>query len=242
MGFAPSGNQIQNVPEPFPNPFITQNTTEPTTTEDAPGEQPPPSPQFPMVTFAPDEDEESAAPKPIHSEFWENSLMELVVAYEHEILSASPPEIISSRSTSADLPPSTIPRSDLPLDVAHPARRHPSWIPPIALTHPHGSVYGGSIPYSRRALRTEVADIMDAEGILTKGALTRRVRRDMEAARRELVRRMKARRDVLEANNRVKERIRVLEDEREEALSTVKKWRKRREARERGKREGRKAF
>jgi hypothetical protein len=242
MEFAPFANQAGNVPEPFPNPFVTQNAAQPPTTEDAPIEQPPPSPQFPVVTFAPDEDEESAAPKPIHNDYWEDSLMELVVAHDREILSASPPAITSSRSISSIPPLPSIPRSDLPLDFAHPARTHPSWIQPIALTHPHGSIYGGPIPYSRRALRTEVADIMDTEDISTKGALIRRVRGDMEAARRELVRRMKARRDVLEANERVKERIRTLLEEREEEVRTEKRWRKEREARERRKRDARKAF
>lgn len=197
----------------------------------------PPQPQYPLIQFAPDDDEDAAAPKPIHDENWENNLMDVVLAHEREILSSHEPPIVSSRLTTPLPPPNVSRAADVPLDLNHPARTFPSLLPPVALTHPHGSLYGGPIPYSRRALRAEVADILDTEGIETVGALKRRVKKDIENNKRELVKRMKARKEVLDHNERIHAKLRELDLEREEQIRTEKRWRKEKEHREKKERD-----
>jgi hypothetical protein len=202
-------------------------------------QQPAPLPGYPLIVFAPDHDEDAAAPKPIQDDDFENRLMDLVLSHEKRVLSAPMPIRVSSLETTSHPLPS-ISRAHLPLNLSDPYRKYPSAIPGLLLTHPHGSVYGGAIPYSRRALREEIADIMEKEGIQTKDALIRHVRREMESARRQLVRNMKARRAVRAHNDRVDEQLQALEEDREEEINTEKRWRRERDNRERRRRDARK--
>jgi hypothetical protein len=119
-------------------------------------------------------------------------------------------------------------------------RTYSSPILGLKLTHPHGSVYGGAIPYSRRALREEIADILEKEGIQTKDALIRHVKREMDLAKRQLVKHMRARRAVIAHNDRINDQLQALEEEREEEIHIEKRWRREKEKRERRKREARK--
>jgi hypothetical protein len=194
--------------------------------------------QYYPVVFAPDTAEDGAAPKPIYNAQFESQIMKLVLDNDKNILAASMPMIIPSTITSS-IPPlgSELPLTELPLSLSDRRRIYPSTIPGIHLTHPHGSLYGGRIPYSRKVLREEIADIMDREGIQTRDGLVRRVKKDIDGAKRDLVKTMKARKAALDHNERIRAQLRQLEEDREDQVMFERRWRKEKEERERRKRE-----
>jgi len=184
-------------------------------------------PQYDVITFAPDSNT-GAAPKPIEDTAWEDELMHTILKNEKAVLSAGLPPIASSMAKT-DKPPLMVPAMMLPLSLAAPERTHPSALPGVNVTHPHGALQGGGTAYSKSSLRADVADILDVDSLRKRSELVRRVQSDITKTRADMVRAAKARKDLLDHNARVKEQLRQLDKEREEELAFETRWRKERE-------------
>jgi hypothetical protein len=195
-------------------------------------------PLYNLISFAPDSASDDA-PKPIEDAAWEDELMYAILKNEKQILSGALPPLASSTAKTT-MAPLIIPSVLLPLSINAPERKYPSALPGINVTHPHGALQGGGTAYTKRSLRADVADILDVDSLRKRSELVRRVQGDINKSRSDLVRSAKARKELIDHNNRIREQLKLLDKEREEEIAFEQRWRKEREekVRERKKRQG----
>jgi hypothetical protein len=122
----------------------------------------------------------------------------------------------------------------LPIPLLSHLRTHPSGVPGVALTHPHGSLYGGPQPHSLEALHAYAQELIASNGIVCRSELEALIEREIVDARSELEERLDARRSARERNQDVEREIRKLVDEREMEIRVAERWRNERD-RQRGK-------
>jgi hypothetical protein len=117
----------------------------------------------------------------------------------------------------------------LPIPLSSHLRTHPSGVPGVALTHPHGSLYGGPQPHSEAALHAYAQDLIASNGITSRSELAVLIEREIVDARSELEERLDARRSARERNQEVEREISKLVDEREMEIRVAERWRNERD-------------
>jgi gas vesicle protein len=138
-----------------------------------------------------------------YNETFENDLMKTILY---------PPATPTTPTRSPNLP--QIAPTSLPLPLKSPLRTHPSPLPGIQLTHPHGSLHGGPGPSPQ-----EIADFatrfISEHHITNEKELQKKVDEAVKQRMAELRDRMAKREEAVQANERVRKEIKNLELDRE---------------------------
>ena len=119
----------------------------------------------------------------------------------------------------------SIPPSDLPLPLEDPHRIYESNVPGVRLTHPGGSLHGGtrsSVPTSSKDPAGPAEDIeryaqqlIERYELESAAQLKRVIARETAKQNKELSRRMSARQEALKGNERLDWEVGQLKDQRE---------------------------
>ncbi|KAI8936724.1 hypothetical protein NX059_007112 [Plenodomus lindquistii] len=143
----------------------------------------------PAVDFSP-----STVP---YNETFENDLMNL-------ILSPPPPSSSPQRTPSTEA--HIIPANSLPIPLTSPLRTHPSPIPGLLVTQPHGYHTGGPGP-SPYTVQQFAEKFIREQGVEDAGQLERVVEELVKGKMEEVRRRMEERREAVERNRGVEREL-----------------------------------